>query len=75
MTVPLTIRVTTPAHADALRRFLREVHVDVQRAGHPSLVAATIPDAPTPVHERRELQGYLATWNALNPGKDARLLE
>jgi hypothetical protein len=75
MTVPLTIRVTTPAHADALRHFLRAVHVDARRTGDPSLVAATVPGAPTPTHERRELQGYLATWNALNPGKDASLVD
>ena len=73
--MPLSIRVRIPAHADALRHFLRAVRVDVRRTGDPSVVAAAVPAAPTSVHERRELQGYVSTWNALNPGKEARLVD
>jgi hypothetical protein len=74
MTVPL-IRVSTPPHADALRDFLRAVRVDATRTDDPHVLEATVPGSPTPTHERRELQGYLATWNALNPGKHAQLVD
>ncbi len=74
MTVPL-ICVSTPAHVDALRHFLRAVRVEATRTDEPRVLEATVPGSPTPTHECRELQGYLATWNALNPGKDAQLVD
>jgi len=54
--------------------FLHAVHVrvdDVARAR----VKATIVNAPSELHERRELAGYVSTWNALNPGRQATLLD
>ena len=53
--------------------FFRAVHVHVA-AGTPSTVHASIPGAPSELHERRELAGYVATWNALNPGRQATLV-
>ncbi|HZT91674.1 MAG TPA: hypothetical protein VFA05_06525 [Gaiellaceae bacterium] len=49
-------------------RFLRRVHVHVTRTSG-NVVVAAIPGAPSPLHEQRELAGYVATWNALHPGR------
>lgn len=46
--------------------FLRAVQVQVHEAGADG-VLASVPGAVTPQHERRELFGYVTTWNALNP--------
>jgi len=37
-------------------------------------VRASIPGASTPLHERREIAGYVTTWNALNPGRTVEVL-
>ena len=58
-----------------LERFCAFLH-DVQVRVHdtqPEAVLASIPGALTPLHERRELQGYVATWNALNPAAPVEL--
>jgi hypothetical protein len=71
------VYVLTLSDPDALERlceFLRRVHVD----GRPALdgtVQASIPGAVSPLHERRELAGYVTTWNALNPHSTLELLE
>jgi hypothetical protein len=45
--------------------FLRRVRVDVV-VRPDRTVNAAISAAPTPLHELRELTGYVATWNALD---------
>ena len=52
--------------------FLRDVHVTVEHVGD-GIVEAAIPGAPSDLHERRELVGYITTWNALNPGMSVEL--
>jgi hypothetical protein len=54
--------------------FLRRVHVAAEAVAD-DMVSASIPGAPSPLHERRELMGYVATWNALNPGCHVELVE
>ena len=54
--------------------FLRTVHVRVDEVDGVQ-VRATIPGSPSELHERRELSGYVATWNALNPGRDAQIVD
>jgi hypothetical protein len=69
----LSIRLSRPVDLDSFCEFLRAVHVHAEPAGDGS-VLASVPGAPTPLHERRELAGYVTTWNALNPGRKAEVL-
>jgi hypothetical protein len=57
---------------DVLRAFLAAVHVQVVEVREDGLLAA-VPGAPSPLHEQRELAGYVTTFNALNPGYGAAL--
>jgi len=66
------ITVSDDAFVEALCEFLRQVHVQV--VGVCGLeVSASVPGAPSDLHERRELDGYVVTWSALNPGREATL--
>jgi hypothetical protein len=38
-------------------------------------VHAHVPNASSELHERRELKGYVVTWNALNPGRTATVID
>jgi hypothetical protein len=64
----LTMRLAGPEDADAFCAFLRDVHVRVDAVDGATVRASTVA-APTAMHERNELLGYVATWNALNPGR------
>jgi hypothetical protein len=57
------------SHANDLDRvcvFLRSVHLHLHE-NEDGTITVTAPGAPTPLHERREISGYVTTWNALNP--------
>ena len=54
--------------------FLRSVHLLVE-THEDGTISAAAPGAPTPLHERREIDGYVTTWNALNPGSPVLLVE
>jgi hypothetical protein len=60
--------------ADEFVAFLRMVHVRIVTVDGAHVVAE-VPGAPSPLHEHRELAGYVATWSALNPGRAATLAE
>jgi hypothetical protein len=63
----LSIRLT---HFEDLERFcdfLRAAQVHTE-TGPDGIVKVSLTGAPTPQHARRELTGYVRTWNALNPG-------
>jgi hypothetical protein len=65
------------SHASDLDRvciFLRSVHLQVQ-VNADGTIAATAPGARTPLHERREIAGYVTTWNALNPSSPVTMVE
>jgi hypothetical protein len=66
-----TLHVTHPNDSDRVCLFLRGVHLDV-RVADDGTITVSAPGAPTALHERREISGYVTTWNALNP---ARLIE
>lgn len=53
--------------------FLRRVNVRVDDV-RGETVSASVPGAYSELHERRELDGYVVTWNALNPGREVTLL-
>ena len=67
------ISVTDEAAVGPFCEFLRRVNVRVEDVNGET-VGASIPGAHSDLHERRELDGYVVTWNALNPGLEATLL-
>jgi hypothetical protein len=68
------LRVTRPKDLDRVCLFLRAARVDT-RARDDATLTVSIPEAQTDLHERRELAGYIATWNALNPASHVELFE
>jgi hypothetical protein len=57
-------------HAEDIDRFCDFLHAVQVRvdAIEGAIVTASLPGAPSDLHERREMDGYVRTWNALNPG-------
>jgi hypothetical protein len=65
------------SHANDLGRvcvFLRNVHLDVREREEGTITVAA-PGARSPLHERREISGYVTTWNALNPASPISVVE
>ena len=54
--------------------FLRSVQLLVHE-NPDGTITVTAPGAQTPLHERREISGYVTTWNALNPASPITLAE
>lgn len=69
----LLISLPDPAAVDAFCTFLRQVHVRVEDVDG-ATVRASVPGAQSDLHERREIHGYVVTWNALNPGRAATVV-
>jgi hypothetical protein len=68
------LHMTHPDDFDRVCAFLRSVHIVVRDNGN-GTITVSAPGAPTPLHERRELNGYVTTWNALNPAHAITLAE
>jgi hypothetical protein len=70
------LRISLSGHdyLDAFCAFLREVNVETLHVDG-AVVRAAVPGAVSDLHERRELAGYVTTWNALNPMRPAELLD
>jgi hypothetical protein len=68
------LHVSQPNHLDRVCVFLRSVHLHVQENEDGTITVAA-PGASSPLHERREIQGYVTTWNALNPASPITLVE
>jgi len=66
------LRLSDPEALEALCEFFRRVHVAAQPAPD-GTVRASIPGAASDLHERREIAGYVTTWNALNPHSTVEL--
>ncbi|HEY8776244.1 MAG TPA: hypothetical protein VIM33_07150 [Gaiellaceae bacterium] len=66
------IRHAVAEDLDQLREFMRNRRIRVR--AEDGTVRVSVPDAPTPMHERRELTGCVATWNALNPDSQIDLV-
>jgi hypothetical protein len=60
------LRLSDPEALDSLCDFLCRVHV-VARPAPDGTVDTSIAGAASPLHELREISGYVTTWNALNP--------
>ena len=69
----LSIRLAHPEDLERFCDFLRaaQVHTETGRDG---IVRVSLTGAPTPLHARRELTGYVRTWNALNPGRHGEVV-
>jgi hypothetical protein len=68
------LRLSEPDDLARVCEFFRRVHVDA-RPRPDGTVSVAVPGAASPLHERRELTGYITTWNALNPGSSLELVE
>jgi len=62
------LQLWAPADLDHVRAFLRRHRIRVHGDGG-AAAQVSVPGSATPAHERRELAGCVATWNALNPGR------
>ena len=68
----LRISLRTERDLDEFCSFLRAVHVAVVETDGRTVIAS-VPGANSDLHERRELTGYVVTWNALHPAQIATL--
>jgi len=68
------LRINRAVDIERFCEFLRAVHVLVHEI-EGAIVSASVPGAPSALHERREMSGYVTTWNALNPGSVVELAE
>ena len=68
------LQLSCPEDLDRVCRFLRNAQLAVQENADGTL-SATAPGARTPLHERREIGGYVTTWNALNPSSPITMAE
>jgi hypothetical protein len=68
------LRIFRPDDVNRFCDFLRAVQVQVEGI-EGAVVTASLPGAPTDLHERREIDGYITTWNALNPASFVEIAE
>ena len=68
------LRLSDPNDLDRVCAFLRSVHLRVDE-NEDGTITVTAPGAPSALHERREVGGYVTTWNALNPASPITLVE
>jgi hypothetical protein len=68
------LHASHPNDLDRVCVFLRSVHLVVLEH-EDGTITLSAPGAPTPLHERREIGGYVTTWNALNPSSPIRIAE
>jgi hypothetical protein len=67
------LRCSDPNDLAAVIEFLCCVQVDA-RAEDDGTISASVPGAATALHGRREISGYIATWNTLNPSRHLELV-
>jgi len=68
------LRIFRPDDVDRFCDFLRAVQVRVDAIDE-AIVTASLPGAASALHERREIDGYVTTWNALNPTSYVEIAE
>ena len=68
------LQLSHPNDLDRVCAFLSSVQLRVA-VNEDGTVTVTAPGARTPLHERREIGGYVTTWNALNPASPIDLRE
>jgi hypothetical protein len=68
------MRISRHLDVERFCDFLQAVHVRVHEVDG-AIISASVPGAPSALHERREMFGYVTTWNALNPGSVVELTD
>jgi hypothetical protein len=68
------LRCSSPCDLQPVVDFLRTVHVEAHREAG-GAVSVSVPGALSELHERREISGYLTTWNVLNPQSPIELID
>jgi hypothetical protein len=67
----LIVEISDPSRADDLVAFLHTARCEATNAGTKK-ITVSLPDAPSEEAARRELELYLAAWQARHPGVRAR---
>jgi hypothetical protein len=65
------IEISDPAAGGDLVAFLQAARCEAEQAG-PRRISASLPDAPSEQVAQRQLELYLAAWQARHPGMRAR---
>jgi hypothetical protein len=68
------LHISQPDDLDRVCIFLRGVHLHVE-PNEDGTITAAAPGARSPLHERREIGGYVTTWNALHPASPIAMVE
>jgi len=68
------LRLSDPNDLDRVCAFLRGVQLNMG-VNEDGTITVTAPGARSPLHEWREIDGYVTTWNALNPASPIGLSE
>jgi hypothetical protein len=68
------LQISQADDLDRVCAFLRSVHLDVREHEEGTITVAA-PGARSPLHEQREIAGYVTTWNALNPASPIKVVE
>ena len=68
------LRIFRSDDVDRFCEFVHAVQVHVD-AIDDAIVTASLPGAVSELHERREIDGYVTTWNALNPTSYVEIAE
>jgi hypothetical protein len=73
MSLMYTVLVRDLRDRERLCAFFRDVRVCVLGT-EGNRIEVKVPQSVSPLHAKRELSGYVITWNALNPGAYAELV-
>ena len=69
----MRVRVSDPALLGDLQRYLRSAECVVEQSDDDAL-DVSMPRAPSDDQARREVDIYLQTWQAMNPGARAEIV-
>jgi hypothetical protein len=69
------LRADNPNDLARICEFLEQAHVVVRGKNDDGTVRVSTPGAASPLHEEREIVGYVTTWNALNPQRRLEIVE
>jgi hypothetical protein len=69
----LRLQLSPAVDLDHFCDFLRAVQVEIEQIDE-HVLHIGVPGAISDEHERRELTGYVTTWNALHPGLRVEIL-
>jgi hypothetical protein len=74
MRPPMQVYIRDPSFLPNLQEFLKRAGCVAEQSRSNEL-EVHVPSAPSERQARREVNVYLATWQSLNPGVDAYIVE